>query len=127
MNTKTTATRFNPLFGIAMLGALSVGVASLPAAADSFDAPQITVSFADLNVSQPRGAAALYARIRAAAHSVCAPLDGRSLGEKSSMNACVDKAVLDAVSSVGQPALTAIYSEKTGKPVVARVASVASR
>jgi UrcA family protein len=62
---------------------------SLPAAVEDFNTRQIKVNFADLNVSDAHGAAALYARTWAAARSVCAPLDERGLAEISSVHACV--------------------------------------
>jgi len=56
---------------------------------------QSTVKYADLNVSSHAGAAALYARINAAANRVCRTLDGRDLAYKTQLNRCVHKAIAD--------------------------------
>jgi len=68
--------------------------------------------YADLNISSPSGAAALYARIKAAANGVCWTLDGRDLQSKTDFNRCVYKAIADAVAKVDQPALNSIYIAK---------------
>ncbi len=77
------------------------------------------MKYADLNVSSPAGAAALYARINAAANGVCRTLDGRDLASKTHFNRCVHKAIADAVTRVDQPALYSIYDAKnsTQKPI----------
>ena len=123
MNKTTIVSRFRNVIGTALFGAVASSFAILPAAADSFDAPQVTVKYWDLNVSNPRGAAALYARIKAAANNVCSTLDGPGLNAKAQRNACVGKAILDAVTKVNNSALTAVYNAKIGKEVPTRLAS----
>ena len=122
-----TANRFHSLIATSLLCVLSSGLAALPAAADSFEPLKVTVKFGDLDVSHPQGAAVLYRRIRAAAQSVCSPYDGSGLSAKMLRDACVNRAVADAVATVDKPALFAVYSEKMGKTMPARVASLRNR
>jgi UrcA family protein len=122
MNTET----FNQVrtaIAAVLFGALAT-VAALPASANGYDSPpQITIKFGDLDISKPQGAAALYARIRAAAKVVCPRIEERNLGEKVRNDACVDHAILIAVTQVDAPALTALYSKSTGKEVPVRLAA----
>lgn len=123
----TAANRLNSLIVASLFGVLSSGLAALPAAADSFEPLKVTVKFGDLNISNRQGAAVLYGRIRAAAQNVCSPFDGRDLSAKVHLDACVKKAIADAVTAVDEPALFAVYSTKTGKTVPTRVASLQNR
>jgi UrcA family protein len=73
---------------------------------------QVTVHFGDLDVRRPEGAAVLYRRIQLAARQVCFPI--QSLGYYSTQQAyaCMDTAITDAVNTVNQPALYAVFSAK---------------
>ena len=122
-----TANRFHSLIATSLFCVLSSGLAALPAAADSFEPLKVTVKFGDLDISRPQGAAVLYLRIRAAAQNVCSSFDGSGLSAKMHLDACVKKAVADAVTTVDNPALFAVYSAKTGKTLPARVASLQYR
>jgi UrcA family protein len=125
MNAMTTGSRFRTVIATVLFGGVVPGFAVPPADADSSDVPQITVKFGDLNISSPRGAAVLYGRIRGAAEKVCSPYDRRDLPSKVRLCACIDKAILGAVTGVNNFALTAVYSAKTGKKVPMRLESVA--
>jgi UrcA family protein len=127
MNTMTTANRFHSLIAASLFGVLSSSLAALPAAADSFEPIKVTVKFGDLDISHRQGAAVLYGRIRAAAQNVCSPFYGSGLSAKMHLDACVKKAIADAVTTVDEPALFAVYSTKMGKTVPARVASLQNR
>jgi UrcA family protein len=111
----TTSPSLRAALATAIFGALVCGLTTVCSAAEAYP-PQITVKFADLNVSNPQGAAALYARIQRAARQVCPHLDGRDLGSSGPMNACVNKAIADAVAKVGQPALFDAYKAHNGQP-----------
>ncbi|MGC1521976.1 MAG: UrcA family protein, partial [Steroidobacteraceae bacterium] len=83
------------------------------------DAPQVVVKYGDLNLSNPQGAATLYHRIKSAAVTVCSPQD-ESLARMSRVQACVHKAIADAVTKVNQAELSAIYNSKNHeqRPIV---------
>jgi UrcA family protein len=119
MTTRTTSLSFRGALATAILGALICSVASVCTAAET-DPPQTTVKYADLNVSNPQGAAALYARIQRAARQVCLPLDGGDLSSKARMGACEHKAIADAVAKVDQPALFDAYNvhNRQSTPIV---------
>jgi UrcA family protein len=125
MNAKSSGSRLHTVIATVLFGGAISGFAVLPADAGVFDAPQVTVKYGDLNISSPHGAAVLYRRIRGAAETVCAPYDRSDLWSKQLLNACINKAVLNAVTQVNNFALTAVYSAKNGKKVPMRVGSAA--
>jgi UrcA family protein len=127
MNTMNTANRFHSLIAASLVSVLCSSLAALPAVADSFEPLKETVKFGDLDISHSQGAAALYHRIHAAAQKVCSPFDGSGVSAKMHLDACVKKAVADAVTTVNEPTLFAVYSAKMGKPQPARVASLQNR
>src|SRR5271170_4706948 len=81
-----------------LFSALALSFAAMCPAGDATGANQSTVKYADLNVSSPAGAAALYARISVAANGVCRALDGRDLASKTYFDRCVHKAIFEAVT-----------------------------
>jgi UrcA family protein len=114
MTTMTTSLSFRGALAAAIFGALTCNLATVCTAGE-MDRLQITVKYADINVSNPQGAAALYARIQWAARQVCLPLDGRDLSSKARMGACMHKAIADAVAKVGQPALFDAFNAHNGR------------
>src|SRR5690349_15162458 len=105
MNTINASSRtFRRLFRVAIVSAVASGFAGISSADSGSGVRQVTVKFADLNVSTPQGAVALYARIRAAAKSVCGP-ELSSPPFNTAFDACVRKSVADAVTKVNQPEL----------------------
>lgn len=96
---------------------------ALPAAADSIDLPQKTISYADLDLSRAEGAATLYGRLRQAAKQVCGN-PGRRVQQIVAWRACYDQAISDAVARVDRPTLTAHHEDQTGtRPEPAMVSS----
>lgn len=127
MNTITTSSPLRSLIAAAIFSALASGFSAVSAAADSSDAPQVVVKYGDLNVSNPQGAAALYGRIRRAAESVCPRFERSDLASMARMDACVHKAIADAVITVNQPALFAEYNAKNRVPLPIMLAAGQSR
>jgi UrcA family protein len=74
------------------------------AAAVPEDVRREVVRFADLDLTRPAGAQALYGRIQRAAHEVCA-----SNGPGGYDRSCADQAIARAVATVGAPLLRAHY------------------
>jgi len=113
MKTLSMFTRRPRLLTAATFGALALGFGAVSVAADTSDAPHIAVSFGDLDVSTPPGAAALYGRIAAAAGKVCAIYDTDSdplfLRYDSWHKACIHDAIARAVSQIGMRELFAVY------------------
>jgi UrcA family protein len=127
MNTMTISTRLRGFIASAIVGVLATGVASVSTASEGSELLQTTVKYGDLNVSSSQGAAALYNRIRWAANGVCRPLDQGDVFSKMQVAGCVHKAIAGAVTSVDQPALTAVYNAKYGQPLPAMIAAQSSR
>ncbi len=96
---------------------------ALTAGARAADVAQVHVKYADLNISSPAGAAVLYRRIRVAADQVCGEYGGRGLARIARAQACADKAIADAVASVGNDTLNSVYAAKTGSVVGAKLAA----
>lgn len=111
----TTFSTLRAAVACAALGALTCGLVAVCTAAET-DPPHTTVKYADLNLSTPEGAVALYARIQRAASRVCSPLDGRDLTSKMQMDSCFHKAIADAVAKVNQPALFDAYNAQNARP-----------
>jgi UrcA family protein len=88
--------------------------AALSSAARADEAPQLHVSYADLNVNSKAGAAVLFQRIRRAAERVCEVPDTRNLGQLARVKACTDHAIATAVDAVKLPLLTQVYDAKFG-------------
>ena len=76
--------------------------------------PHKVVSFKDLNLDTPEGAAVLYRRITSAANEVCGNPDRYDLGQ-SKLKICIKDAVSRAITQVNRPMLTSLYNKKTGK------------
>lgn len=88
----------------------AITVCGLHATAKAADQPPPSqkVSYADLNISKPAGAAVLYRRIVKAAHQVCEDNSVKGLASYQLINHCVDRAITQAVNDVGSPALSAL-------------------
>jgi UrcA family protein len=76
--------------------------------------PHKVVSFKDLNLETPEGAAVLYQRITSAANQVCGNPDRFDLSQWR-LQFCIKDAVSRAIIQVNRPMLTSLYNEKTGK------------
>jgi UrcA family protein len=127
MNTMTISTSLRGFIASAIVGVLATGVATVSTAAADSEFLQTTVKYGDLNISTSQGAAALFNRIRGAADEVCRPLEHGDLASKSRLAACVHKAIADAVTTVNQPALTAVYNAKYSQPLPVMIAAQSSR
>ena len=108
-------TRRHPLLAAALLCGTTTTFATLAAAAGDVEPPQITVKFADLDVSRPQGAVVLYRRIRAAAETLCSPFDRADVVSKKRLSVCIEDAVAGAITTAHIPALSAVYMARTGK------------
>jgi UrcA family protein len=91
----------------------TLGLISLASAGAVPDVPQMTVQFADLDLTKTDGAAVLYKRLRAAAETVCGPREDRVPAKAAAFKKCVQSALASAVSRVDQPKLTAYYRAHT--------------
>jgi UrcA family protein len=94
------------------LTAIACGAGSQAALADNsiYTTEQKTVSYADLDLSNPAGAQALYDRIRKAASSVCGEIEDTQFEHKVFFRECYDQAVANAVAEANRPTLTALYN-----------------
>jgi UrcA family protein len=91
---------------------ITFGALQLSAHAAEQALPSQRVSYADLDISKPAGAKALYSRITAAARHVCAVNGYNDLSTVKWVNTCTDLAIDRAVKDVGSPALSALRPAK---------------
>jgi UrcA family protein len=111
----------------AVLGASALtlgfsGIAGANQATHAIDSQQVKVevAYTDLDLARTEDAHELYSRIERAAYNLCFQNYGPSTAALQRQRACAGKAVDEAVQSVGNANLTAVYVAKTGKrPMVA--------
>ncbi len=105
---------------VALLGAVSAAfsVSVLAQAVVADAAPQVHVSYADLNVSTAAGAKVLYSRISSAASNVC-PADAKELRSHQAHAACMEQVIGGAVRDANLPQLSKLFTEKMGAKIAA--------
>jgi UrcA family protein len=115
IKTPSNAAKFIVVAGFLSLGCTAFGgtARALEPTAESTTSQSVTyrVGYGDLDVSKLKGAKTLYLRIRNAAETLCA--SAATWGKKEG-DACVKKAVNDAVARVDVPLLTT-YSQLRSK------------
>src|SRR5450432_2956025 len=113
IKTRSELTKFMVVAGFVALSCTAIGetaLAQTPTAAPTVSSQSAThelvsypVPYSDLDVSKMKGAKTLYLRIRYAAETLC---ESTATWGKKEGDACVHKAVNDAVARVGDPLLT---------------------
>lgn len=98
-----------------LLLTISAALCGTAGAAPNAPIPREKVSYADLNLSRPEGAARLYRRIERAAAKVCIAFDDHQLSNRARRRSCVEEAIARAVAAVGVPALTHHYIARPSK------------
>jgi UrcA family protein len=91
---------------LVVAAALAVGMLAGVTHAAEAEVPAQTVRFQDLNLNTEAGVQVLYKRIKGAAKQVCGDVDVRDLAVARAHDACVAKAVGDAVATVNNQMLT---------------------
>jgi UrcA family protein len=93
--------------------AASLSLVSLSASAQ-LPAPQQTVEFGDLDLTNDQDTQRLYRRLRTAASEVCSQFNDASRRAVMRMRrqACETRALENAVATIGHPALTALHTAK---------------
>lgn len=85
-------------------------LAAVPSQAAQNAAPQITVSYSDLNLSQVADARILLARLETASHVVCGHQpDLRDLGAWQRFRVCSHAAMGRAVAAIHSPLVAQLY------------------
>src|SRR5271170_2688662 len=114
IKTQSNLAKFIVVAGFLALGCTAIGgtaLASEPTTASTTNGSvTYPVGYSDLDVSTVKGAKTLYLRIRYAAETLC---ESTATWGKRQGDACVQKAVNDAVARVNAPQLTQ-YSQRQG-------------
>jgi UrcA family protein len=92
----------------ALAACLAVGALGTARAAG----PSIAVRYTGQDLATEEGSQALYARIEAAARAVCPVDDIRDLRAVAAARACRKQAIEQAVRSVDNPKLAAVYAAR---------------
>lgn len=100
---KTINTRLGAVFALALAATSWVAAARADTGTD--DVRMKSIRYDDLDLNKPAGARALYRRIQAAAGTVC-DLSTSNLRLLSEQQACIERAIDEAVRNVNAPALT---------------------
>jgi UrcA family protein len=122
IKTQSGLAKFMVVASFVALGSMAIGgtalaqqstVAEAPASSQSATHWSVSypVQYSDLDVSKIKGAKTLYLRIRYAAETLC---ESAATWGKKEGDACVQKAVNDAVARVDAPLLTQ-YSQLRSK------------
>lgn len=105
---------------LALTVAAALALPVVPSHADRIEgvtvssAPTIKVSYAELDITKPRGLEVLYSRIQSAAKTVCdVDHSRRELARGRHAMACYKTAIDDAVRQINRPTLTALHRAKT--------------
>jgi UrcA family protein len=78
--------------------------------------PQVRVTFADVNLSNPQGIATVYTRLQQAAAKVCGHEPQiRELSQHAAWSKCVDTALDEAVVQVRSIGLAALHAKHVDK------------
>jgi len=113
------------LIGMAVAALALVTTLVRDLGADAAPPSRVSVSYADLDIDTDEGAAVLYHRIRVAAAQVCAIYGTRDLAQRALRKSCTERAVVEAVAAVDNPAVAARYFAQFKDP--APLSIVASR
>jgi len=79
------------------------------AAISTDDVKTVVVRYQDLDLSQPKDAQRLYARITRAARTACDNNPSSDLGRLAVYESCLRTAITNAVTQVNSPQLTSVY------------------
>jgi UrcA family protein len=114
MSTRTHS-RNHQTLGLALAAVaatLTMGFASAPALSGTpaAAAPQVTVNYADLNLSTDAGARTLHARIERAARRVCVENGTRGVAVLAREQRCMASAIDAAVGAIDSPRLAAVHA-----------------
>lgn len=77
---------------------------------------EIVVTYKDLDLNTHDGVTSVYARLEAAAKTVCTAREGPWSRDRVSL--CVDYSVQQAVAQIGAPRLVILYETRTGHAVL---------
>jgi UrcA family protein len=96
---------------------------SIARADSAFEPRSVTVRFADIDATNPEGAAALYRRLKGAATSVCQDLDpGGELARVGAYVNCIQTVLGAAIVKIDRSALTAYAAAQGASMSVIRIA-----
>jgi UrcA family protein len=104
-------TAFRPLVLVLCAGSALGAACSAPASAAN--APDMTVTYQDLNLANQADVRILYRRLKAAASDVCGPVSAQDLSRHLNYERCYNAALEHAVMQINVPQLQAMYQSET--------------
>ena len=110
--TTFNTTRALPQWLAIVAAFMCVGVSTQDSAVAAQPTEGVKVSYADLDLGSPAGAATLYRRIKGAAQKVCGLAPSRVEWQRHAMWVnCYHAAIANAVAKVASPQLTALHGK----------------
>jgi UrcA family protein len=101
---------------IATLPLIAVLVSTPVALAEKHSPASHSVSYADLDLSEPAGVDVLMKRLNGAARKVCGPRPMTVLyGQLPAHLDCLDQATREAVDRIGSPAVSLAFNARTNE------------
>jgi UrcA family protein len=98
---------------MAAFGAATLSLFAMSASAQAPTPPQQQVKFEDLDLTKSRDTERLYTRLRTASNAVCRDFaDYRSVRVRDRHRECIDRALNDAIETIGNPSLAALHASK---------------
>lgn len=104
-----------------MIAVTAFGAA--PSIADSAP-PSVIIRYRVLDLASDEGAQALYLRLKTAARRVCDLGEYRGLVQHAAFHRCADKALGDAVATLGNPRVATLHSRGGRPPEATQIAVV---
>ena len=108
---------------LAMVFTIALAVVSGPASFADADPPSVKVHYGDLDLAREDGVQALYSRLRVAARRVCEVGVRLDLVLQAQSRRCADKALSNAVVTLGNPQVSALHSSGGHQTAPPRIAA----
>jgi len=109
---KLSSHSYARVVAIAAFGAATLSLFSVSASAQA-PAPQQHVDFGDLDLTKSRDTERLYTRLRFASSAVCSDFANyRSVQGRDRHRDCIDRALNDAIETIGNPSLAALHASR---------------
>lgn len=98
-----------PVITLTLTSLLGLGAAAgAVSCAQAAEAPSVTVSYRDLNLSRPTDVRTLYQRLERASAQVCGDMPSENLAQHLAYTRCYESALESAVLEVRSPELLAL-------------------
>jgi UrcA family protein len=110
MNRHSTSMQLAAIVLISIAGVVPAWAADPSRAVEH--APEITVSYSDIDITRAKGAHILYRRIEGAAANVCVRPNARAPQVRAAIRSCSEQAIAAAITKVDAATLTQLAAAR---------------